>query len=195
MVGRFTMAFNYSGPSASIVHVETQARNGKNAYVDADAPFARLPAESGRRGLGAGGEAATACTTPSISWRLLVAGATVVGSPTTTGCRGRRGSRAVPADTGRSWSSLGQPMTMFRRAVEQDESLTLGANTESQAPRGPRTCTSSSLRRPRHGSRCVGGRSPYLNCSRDNGAIRPAHQSVTSSPIGPSTPAVMNIGA
>ena len=45
MVGRFTKAFNYSGPSSSIVHVESQARNGKNAYVDVDAPFAGLPAE------------------------------------------------------------------------------------------------------------------------------------------------------
>ena len=45
MVGRFTKSFNYSGPSSYLVHVETQARNGKNAYVDIDAPFAGLPAD------------------------------------------------------------------------------------------------------------------------------------------------------
>ncbi|MDP2137154.1 MAG: DUF4982 domain-containing protein, partial [Candidatus Didemnitutus sp.] len=42
-VGRFTRAFNYSGPAAYIVHVETNASPGRSAYVDADAPFPELP--------------------------------------------------------------------------------------------------------------------------------------------------------
>jgi beta-galactosidase len=42
-VGRFTTAFNYSGPASYIVHVETDARDGRNAYVDGDSPFTGLP--------------------------------------------------------------------------------------------------------------------------------------------------------
>lgn len=42
-VGRFTTAFNYSGPASYIVHVETEAREGRNAYVDVDSPFGALP--------------------------------------------------------------------------------------------------------------------------------------------------------
>jgi beta-galactosidase len=42
--GRFIKAFNYSGPNASIVHVEVNARPGRNAYVDVESPFPTLPA-------------------------------------------------------------------------------------------------------------------------------------------------------
>ncbi|MBX3735588.1 MAG: DUF4982 domain-containing protein [Candidatus Didemnitutus sp.] len=42
--GRFIKAFNYSGPNATIVHVETDARDGRNAYVDVESPFRQLPA-------------------------------------------------------------------------------------------------------------------------------------------------------
>lgn len=44
-VGRYVTAFNYSGPQAAIVHVETDAANGRNAYCDADLPFRDLPPE------------------------------------------------------------------------------------------------------------------------------------------------------
>jgi beta-galactosidase len=42
-VGRYTKSFNYSGPGAYIAHVETNAQDGRNAYVDADSPFRDLP--------------------------------------------------------------------------------------------------------------------------------------------------------
>jgi hypothetical protein len=45
LTGRFTKAFTYSGPSSSIVHLEADVQQGKNAYVDVDSPFAGLPAE------------------------------------------------------------------------------------------------------------------------------------------------------
>ncbi len=41
--GRFIKTFNYTAPTASIVHVETNAQNGRNAYVDIDSPFNSLP--------------------------------------------------------------------------------------------------------------------------------------------------------
>jgi len=43
-VGRFIVRCDYSGPSAYLVHVETNAQDGCNAYVDADSPFHALPA-------------------------------------------------------------------------------------------------------------------------------------------------------
>lgn len=43
-VGRFIVSFNYSGPGSYLVHVETNAQNGRNAYVDTDSPFRELPA-------------------------------------------------------------------------------------------------------------------------------------------------------
>lgn len=42
--GRFIKGFNYTGPNATIVHVETDARDGRNAYVDIESPFKNLPA-------------------------------------------------------------------------------------------------------------------------------------------------------
>ncbi|HLP25487.1 MAG TPA: hypothetical protein VK477_07410, partial [Acidobacteriota bacterium] len=42
--GRFIKNFNYTGPNAAIVHVETNAQNGRNAYVDVESPFKTLPA-------------------------------------------------------------------------------------------------------------------------------------------------------
>ncbi|MFI5337351.1 MAG: sugar-binding domain-containing protein, partial [Opitutales bacterium] len=43
MAGRYVKAFNYSGPSYNLVHVEILARDGKNPYVDVDTPFTDLP--------------------------------------------------------------------------------------------------------------------------------------------------------
>ncbi|MCF7688195.1 MAG: DUF4982 domain-containing protein [Cephaloticoccus sp.] len=42
-VGRFIKSFNYSGPGAYIVHVETNIQPGRNAYVDVDSPLPDLP--------------------------------------------------------------------------------------------------------------------------------------------------------
>jgi beta-galactosidase len=44
MLGRFIRTFNYTGPEAAIVHVDTDAQVGKNAYVDIDSPLQHLPA-------------------------------------------------------------------------------------------------------------------------------------------------------
>ncbi len=43
MLGSSIKTFSYSGPSGSIVHVDTDAQVGKNAYVDGDSPFQSLP--------------------------------------------------------------------------------------------------------------------------------------------------------
>jgi beta-galactosidase len=44
LLGKFIKSLNYTAPNASIVHVEIDARDGKNAYVNIDSPFTALPA-------------------------------------------------------------------------------------------------------------------------------------------------------
>ncbi|HEX9365870.1 MAG TPA: DUF4982 domain-containing protein, partial [Vicinamibacterales bacterium] len=43
--GAFIRSYGYTGPAASIVHVETGARDGRNVYVDRDYTFKGLPAD------------------------------------------------------------------------------------------------------------------------------------------------------
>ena len=45
MLGKFIKTLNYTAPNAAIVHVEVDARPGKNAYVNAETPFPALPSE------------------------------------------------------------------------------------------------------------------------------------------------------
>jgi beta-galactosidase len=132
MVGRFTKAFNYSGPSSYLVHVETLARNGKNAYVDIDAPFVGLPV-----GL-EGADWVQASSRESLYNAVDLMEVSVVAGATVSIAHDDRLARpawltnrfqptAIKVTVG------GQPMTVFQRRVDRDESLTLGANTETQA--------------------------------------------------------------
>ncbi len=41
-LGRFIQTLNYTAPNAAIVHVETNAADGRNAYVNVDSPFVAL---------------------------------------------------------------------------------------------------------------------------------------------------------
>ena len=41
--GKYTRSLTYSGPGSAIVHVEVNAQDGRNAYVDIDSPFSGLP--------------------------------------------------------------------------------------------------------------------------------------------------------
>ena len=130
MLGKFIKTLNYTGPNASIVHVEIAARDGKNAYVNIDSPFTALPATlqgadwvqvDNRDALYSAVDLMElAVTGPSIVWiahdnRLpRPAWLTNLFQPTD--------STLIVA---------GQPMTLFRRNVANAESLTLGANTEN----------------------------------------------------------------
>jgi beta-galactosidase len=133
MAGRFTKAFNYSGPSSYIVHVESQARNGKNAYVDIDAPFVGLPAEL------EGADWVQASSRESLYNAVDLMEVSVVAGATVSIAHDDRLPR--PAWLTRQFqpttvklSVSGQPMTIFQRLAARDESLTLGANVEVQAP-------------------------------------------------------------
>lgn len=43
--GKFIKSFSYTGPQLAIVHVEVNAQNGKNIYIDRDYTFQDLPAD------------------------------------------------------------------------------------------------------------------------------------------------------
>ena len=128
--GRFIRSFNYSGPSSYLVHVESRAADGKNAYVDTDSPFADLPEEL------TGADFVQAASRESLYDAVdLMELAVSAGSVVSVAHDDR-----VPRPTWltRQFTATatriavnGQPMTVFQRRVERDESLTLGANVGS----------------------------------------------------------------
>jgi beta-galactosidase len=135
MLGKFIRTLNYTGPNASIVHVETTAREGRNAYVNIDSPFPALPAAlSGADWIQVDNRDALYSAVDLIE--LAVAGNTTVWiahddrlpRPAWLTQQFRAGSDRIQI--------LGQPMTLFRRDVPPaGESLTLGANTEDTSRR------------------------------------------------------------
>jgi beta-galactosidase len=132
MVGRFTRAFNYSGPSSYLVHVEALARNGKNAYVDIDTAFAALPAELDGADWVQAASRERLYNAVDLMELSVVAGATVSVAHDDRLPRPAWLTRQFQP-TALKLTVAGQPMTVFTRRVARDESLTLGANTETQA--------------------------------------------------------------
>jgi beta-galactosidase len=129
MLGKFIKTLNYTGPNASIVHVEIAARDGKNAYVNIDSPFTALPAVlQGADWVQVDNRDALYSAVDLME--LAVTGNTVVWI-----AHDNRLPRPAwltkqfqPTDS--TITVAGQPMTLFRRTVANAESLTLGANTE-----------------------------------------------------------------
>jgi beta-galactosidase len=126
--GRFITRLNYSGP-ASIVHVETNARDGRNVYVDRDYVFASLQADL----VGAdwiqladadARYSAVDLIELSVKRQTLVTIAYDARAPVPEWL-----AKQFEA-TGRTLVINGQSMTLFSHRVDQDGSLTLGANNE-----------------------------------------------------------------
>ncbi len=130
--GRFIKNFNYTGPNAAIVHVETNAQNGRNAYVDVESPFKNLPASL--RGADwvqvANGDARYHALD---LMELATAGAAVV-----TIAHDDRLPRppwlADFAPAAEKISVNGVPLTLFTRQLTGASSLTFGPNTEQANP-------------------------------------------------------------
>jgi beta-galactosidase len=129
MAGNFTRAFNYSGPLSYVVHLETGARDGKNAYVDIDSPFSNLPAQL------AGADWIQAANRDSLYNAVDLMEVAVTAGATIFVAHDER--LAPPAWLTRQFQSSplsisvnGQLMKMFERHVVKEESITLGANTE-----------------------------------------------------------------
>ncbi|HEY0865652.1 MAG TPA: DUF4982 domain-containing protein [Lacunisphaera sp.] len=130
MLGKFIKTLNYTGPNASIVHVETGARDGKNAYVNIDSPFATLPAAL------QGADWVQVDNRDALYSAVDLMELAVAGGSTVWIAHDNRLPR--PAwltkqfqPTATTLTIVGQPMTLFRRDISRDESLTLGANTEN----------------------------------------------------------------
>ncbi len=129
MLGRFIQSLAYSGPNASIVHVETNARDSRNAYVNTDSPLPVLPAElQGADWVQVDNRDAFYSAVDLME--LTVASGTTVWIA-------HDDSLPRPAWLTKQFTAtslvipvLDRPMTLFRRNSAAGESLTLGANTE-----------------------------------------------------------------
>ena len=129
LLGKFIKTVNYTGPQASIVHVEINARDGRNVYVDRDYTFAALPA-----GLAGADWVQVADADQRYSAvdfiELAVTGGTVVSIAHDERAPLPEWLTKQFQATELSLTINGKPMKLFQRRVEKDESLTFGSNTD-----------------------------------------------------------------
>ncbi|MDB6170502.1 MAG: lacZ 4, partial [Verrucomicrobia bacterium] len=130
MLGKFIQTLNYTAPNASIVHVETNARDGRNAYVNIDSPFTNLPAAL------AGADWVQVDNRDALYSAVDLMELAVGSDAVVWVAHDNRLPRPAwltkqfePA--GITLSVAGQKLDLFRRSVKANESLTLGANTEN----------------------------------------------------------------
>ena len=129
MLGKFIKTLNYTAPNAAIVHVEVDARPGKNAYVNAETPFPSLPAEL------VGADWVQADDRDSTYSAVDLMEIAVSSGSTMTIAHDDRLPR--PAwltnqfkSTGAKIIVAGKSLSLFARPTKKDASFTLGANTE-----------------------------------------------------------------
>ncbi len=127
--GRFTRAFSYSGPTG-IVHLESDAKDGKNIYVDRDFPFQGLPAELNGADYVQGSNADKLYHAVDLIEIAVKAGTVVSIAHDDRLARPDWLTRQFKP-TEISLSIEGKPMKIFQHRADADESLTLGANTEN----------------------------------------------------------------
>ena len=133
MVGRFIKTMEYSGPGASIVHVETNVSNGRNVYVDRDYRFTDLPASLVGADWVQAADGDQRYSAVDLIEMAISAGTmvTVAHDPRvpapgwlTTQFQPAAGAIAVN----------GQSMRLYTRRADADQSLTFGSNNDV-APR------------------------------------------------------------
>lgn len=129
MLGKFIKTFNYTGPYASIVHVETNARDGRNAYVNTDSPFASLPAAlHGTDWVQVDNRDAFYSAVDLME--LAVTGGTTVWIAHDNALPRPAWLTKQFQPSGLTLTVLGRWMDVYRHDSPAEESLTLGANTE-----------------------------------------------------------------
>jgi len=128
MAGHFTEAFSYTGPT-ELVHVEAAAADGKNIYCDRDYAFQNLPKEL----LGAdwvqAADADRLYSAADLMQIAVRAGITVYVAHDNRLPLPDWLQRQFRA-TKLSFAVGGQAMKVFKRKPENEESLTLGSNTD-----------------------------------------------------------------
>jgi beta-galactosidase len=127
--GRFIKNLNYTGPQASIVHVEINARDGRNIYVDRDYTFAALPADLVGADWAQVADADQRYSAVDFI-ELAVTGGTVVSIAHDERAPLPEWLTKQFQATEQSLTINGQPMKVFQRRVVRDESLTFGSNTD-----------------------------------------------------------------
>jgi len=130
MLGRFIKTLNYTAPNASIVHVELDARDGRNAYVNIDSPFAGLPdALVGADWVQVDNR--DALYSAEDLMQLAAASHTVVWIAHDGRLPRPRWLTKQFPPTKQAITVAGRKLDLFRRDTRDNESLTLGANTEN----------------------------------------------------------------
>ncbi len=134
MLGTFIKRFNYTGPNASIVHVETNAANGRNVYVDRDYTFTDLAPEL------AGADWIQTADEDQRYSAVDLFEVAVKGGTTITIAHDPR----APAPewltkqfegTSRTINVNGRAMQLYTRKVAADGSVTFGSNTDAAPTR------------------------------------------------------------
>jgi len=128
MAGRFTATFSYSGPT-TLVHIEQNAQNGKNVYVDRDCFFAGLPPEL------AGADWTQSADSDAFYDAADLIQIAVNAGTTVSIAHDNRLLRpawltSLFQPTGLSITVNGQPMRIFQHHATHEESLTLGSNAD-----------------------------------------------------------------
>jgi len=127
-IGRFITAFSYSGPT-QIVHMEQDAQDGRQVYVDRDWSFAGLPKDL------VGADWVQAADNDGLYNALDLMELGVKAGSVVSVAHDDRLAR--PAWLTRQFQAMslsltvnGQAMKVFQRRIEKSEGLTLGSNTE-----------------------------------------------------------------
>ena len=129
MPGKFIKTVNYTGPQASIVHVEVNARDGRNIYVDRDYTFAALPADLVGADWVQVADADQRYSAVDFI-EFAVTGGTVVSIAHDERAPLPEWLTKQFKATELSLTINGKPMKIFQRRAEKDESLTFGSNTD-----------------------------------------------------------------
>ena len=129
MLGKFIKTLNYTAPNAAIVHVEVDARPGKNAYVNAETPFPALPSDLVRADWVQADDRDSTYSAVDLMEIAVSAGSTVTIAHDDHLPRPAWLTKQFKP-TGAKILVLGQSLSLFARPTKKDASFTLGANTE-----------------------------------------------------------------
>ncbi len=129
-LGKFIKTLNYTAPNAAIVHVEMDARDGKNAYVNIDSPFTALP------GVLTGADWVQTDNRDALYSAVDLMELAVANQATVWIAHDHRlpppnwlTKQFKPANL--TMNVAGQAMDLYRHVAKSNASLTLGANTEN----------------------------------------------------------------
>jgi beta-galactosidase len=126
--GKFITAFSYSGPT-SAVHVEKDAQDGKRILTDRKFTFAELPAEFKGADYVQGAAADARYNAVDLMEVAVKAGSAVfVAHDERLGTPDWLARQFKPTDD--TMSVNGHVLKIFKHRASNDESLTLGTNTE-----------------------------------------------------------------